>query len=225
MEKTKKQKILNVLKTSLLTLLVCSSSLLINIKAEEPTATISIPISCVGENTDETFTYKIVPNENNKAHYKIESDTLQLKNGAKGAFEVEVNRVGNYLFTIEQSKGSDSSTTYDTSSYLVNVDVYWEDEAETTLTGVVVAYKNDSETKSEIEFKNVKTVKKEESKPASTPSSTATPNNPTNAKRTGVTDSTGMWLKLGASATVALAVLIYIKKRSDRKDEETHENK
>lgn len=216
-----KRKLLNILKSSLLTLLVCSSAMLINAKAEEPTATISIPISCVGENTDETFTYKIVPNENNKAHYTIANDTLQLKNGAKGAFEVEVNRVGNYLFTIEQSKGSDSSTTYDTSSYLVNVDVYWEDEAETTLTGVVVAYKNDSETKSEIEFKNIKTVKKEESKPASTP----TPANPTNAKRTGVTDSTGMWLKLGASATVALAVLIYIKKRSDRKETETHENK
>lgn len=215
-----KRKLLNILKSSLLTLLVCSSAMLINAKAEEPTATISIPISCVGENTDETFTYKIVPNENNKAHYKIENDTLQLKNGAKGAFEVEVNQVGNYLFTIEQSKGSDSSTTYDTSSYLVNVDVYWEDEAETQLTGVAVAYKNDSETKSEIEFKNIKTVKKEESKPVSTP----TPANPTNAKRTGVTDSTGMWLKLGATASAALLVLVYLKKKQDRK-EETHENK
>lgn len=191
------------------------------LKADEKSASVIIPITCVGENTDESFKFNIEPNKDNTNHFKIKQESLTLKNSEKGSFEIEVSKVGNYFFTITEEKGSDKDTAYSSDKYTANVDVIFEDNE---LKAVVVVYKNDDKTKvSELVFTNVK---KKEDKKDPTPSTPETPKEEsknetkTDVKNTSAKDDTPLWIGVTAVSLMGVfAIFVILKKeRKDEKD-------
>ena len=123
------------------------------VKAEEKKVTVKIPVSCTGENTDESFVYLL---EGGQSEYeKVTDESLTLKDGEKSFFVIDYTYPGTYHYTIQQKKGTDNATTYDSTVY--NVDVYvTENESGVMATEPVIYEEGSTEKKAEASFVNSK---------------------------------------------------------------------
>lgn len=121
-----------------------------------PTSTVLIPVTCTAEGTTEEFTYTIT-SEYSTGHDFVESDTIKLSNGKSGSFVINYDLPSTYSYTIEQTKGSDKDTTYDTTVY--DVDVYVTEDEQGVLHASPIVYKDGKKEKVDsVAFTN--TVKK-----------------------------------------------------------------
>lgn len=138
---------------SLLTILCAAMTAAGEVKAEEKKVTAKIPVSCTGENTDESFVYLL---EGGHSEYeKVAEENLTLKDGEKGFFVIDYTYPGTYHYTIQQKKGTDNATTYDGTVY--NVDVYvTENESGVMSAEPVIYVKGSAEKKAEASFVNSK---------------------------------------------------------------------
>lgn len=117
-------------------LLILTILLSASVSAAEKSAGIRIPVSCTGENSSETFQYQILPETTQ--FQTLESDTLFLKNGETGTFEIMYQEPGTYHYLVQQLKGKHSETTYDETVY--SVDVYVTEKVDGTMTAEAIAY-------------------------------------------------------------------------------------
>lgn len=124
---------------------------------DEPvkSVTAKIPVYCEESKSEETFTFKLEGELSEFA--KIENEELKLKSGEKGYFEITFTYPGNYLYSAAQIAGSDSKTTYDNTTY--QIDVYVTEAEDGTLSATPVLYKKGSDAKvAELNFKNIKEI-------------------------------------------------------------------
>ena len=81
---------------------------------------IQIPVSCVAEETQETY-YFYLYGEDSEAE-NIEVAELYLKNGERGVLKISYREPGTYHYIVRQKTGVDDKVIYDDTIY--NVDVY-----------------------------------------------------------------------------------------------------
>ena len=129
------------------------------VKAEEKKVTAKIPVSCTGENTDESFVCIL---EGSHTEYEnIASESLTLKDGEKDFFVIDYTYPGTYHYMIQQKKGTDSDTTYDDTVY--NVDIYvTEDDSGAMFADPVIYMEGSTEKKAEAVFANKKKLPEKE---------------------------------------------------------------
>lgn len=123
--------------------------------AAEPTVEVKIPVSCTGKNTNESFSYHL--NAETKEFQKMAVDYLSMKNGETNSFSVLYTYPGTYHYTVTQSKGTDSKTTYDETVYTVDVYVT-EDENGKMSAEPIIYLKGSNEKKQSASFTNTKEV-------------------------------------------------------------------
>lgn len=125
-------------------------------EVSEQTVQAYIPVTCVGENTTESFVYHL--KADSTQYQTFASDTLSLKDGEDGTFVVTYTSQGVYSYSVYQDVGSDENTVYDDISYQVFVYVSMDEKGK--LIADTVAYANSSDEKAmSLDFKNVKTEK------------------------------------------------------------------
>lgn len=121
------------------------------VSAAEKSVSVQIPVSCIGKNSSETFQYQILSEASQSQ--MLESDTLSLKDGETGSFQITCLEPGTYHYSVNQIKGTDSSISYDETVY--SVDVYVTEKEDGTMAAETIAYsKPDSEKKDCLTFIN-----------------------------------------------------------------------
>ena len=143
----KKRKLYHAFVSLIAALLLSASPVL----AAEKSVTVSIPVSCVGTKTTESFQYKL--RQASDEHQAVVSDVLRLSDGMTRNFEISFDSSGTYHYTIQQEAGSDKQTSYDSTLY--EVDVYVTDAMQPELVAYISGM---SEKKMDIKFVNVKKV-------------------------------------------------------------------
>lgn len=119
----------------------------------EKEITAKIPVAVEKVESDEAYTFKITGGESE--YELIKEDTISLKSGEKGFFEISFDYPGTYSYTVSQVAGTDDKTTYDNTTY--NVDIYVTESEDGALFAQPVCYVDGSdEKKAELTFKNVK---------------------------------------------------------------------
>lgn len=192
----------------LIILVIFLNIFLFNVFAEEKKTEISIPVSCIGENTNEVFEFNLEAKDIS-SNFKIVKNKLNLANRQEDSFVLEFYQVGDYSFTIKQVKGSDNQTAYDETIYIADVHVFLEDE---DLFGVLVLHKENSNDKTDtILFKNTKVI-------PTAPKNENTNNTPNNSKNTGVVDDTYIWTSIIIISVLACFVILYFKKGVKNED-------
>ena len=125
-------------------------------EVSEQTVQAYIPVTCVGENTTESFVYHL--KADSTQYQTFTSNTLSLKDGENGTFVVTYTGQGVYSYSVYQDVGSDENTVYDDIFYQVFVYVSMDENGK--LIADTVAYANSSDKKAmSLDFKNVKTEK------------------------------------------------------------------
>ncbi len=189
----------------LLFLILCFGMLWIcysDAEAAEAPVTASIPVKCTGGNPLETFTVvmEMETNENQNPDRLI----LRLKADEEGAFTIHYTYPGTYHYTISQTKGTESGTTYDDTVYRVDMYVT-EDENGTMYAEPVVYEKGSDEKKAELVFKN--TGESSGSKNSSSKSGTSSGSKSAGNVQTGDTSAFALYARLAAGAAVTLLLL------------------
>lgn len=124
---------------------------------DEKSVTVEIPVSCNRSGSDETFTYSLETDDpdhpENAQYIAVDKETLSLKDGGSGTFNIMIMYPGTYPFKVSQTKGSTSNMTYDDSVY--NVTLYVTEDDNGKMSAEPVIYKKGSKTKvDKIEFIN-----------------------------------------------------------------------
>lgn len=112
-----------------------------------------IPVSCIGKNTNEAF--NVILKMESEEFQKADTTVISLKNGETGAFTIHYTCPGTYQYQVYQEKGTDKSTTYDSTVYTVDVYVT-EDENGVMHTEPVIYEKGKDEKCADAHFENVK---------------------------------------------------------------------
>lgn len=127
-------------------------------EAEEHSVTAKIPVSCVLENSEEKISYVLTTEESGEKQ-SILKGNLVLSDKESGYFEVKFLCPDTYHYQVEQSKGSDSKTTYDSTTY--NVDVYVTENEDGVMAAEPVVFKSSDDLKCEdCKFENKKEIPK-----------------------------------------------------------------
>lgn len=121
------------------------------VSAAEKSVSVQIPVSCIGKNSSETFQYQILPETTE--FQDMESDSLSLKDGETGEFQISYQVPGTYHYSVRQLKGNHSRTAYDETVY--SVDVYITEKEDGTMAAEAIAYrKPEAEKKDCLSFVN-----------------------------------------------------------------------
>ena len=125
--------------------------LVVSVKAEEKSVTVKIPVTCTGTNTTERFTVEL---EGGDSEYEqVQEKTLELSDGEEKQFVVTCHYPGTYHYTVRQKAGTDEKTTYDDTTY--QVDVYVTENEQGALGVTPVAYvKGQTEKLEKLSYQN-----------------------------------------------------------------------
>lgn len=165
--------------------------------ADTEPVTAKIPVSCVGKNTGEEFSY-ILSAEDDSGTQHIGTDHISLSDGETGSFTVTFSYPDTYRFKVWQEAGSDQETIYDDTFY--HVDVYVTENGDGRLFAEPVIYKRTDASKSEdCKFLNEKV------SPSSQPAGTAGSGNVKTGDDTDLELFTG--LLLASFMTLGIGVI------------------
>ena len=182
----------------------------LNVRAadtNEKAVTAKIPVLCEEVKSDETYTYKIDGEVSEFA--KVSEETISLKSGEKGYFEISFNYPGTYSYTVSQIAGTDEKTTYDAATY--NVDVYVTETDDGVLFAQPILYKSGSdEKKAELNFKNIRQVE--------TPDNGSAGIDKTGKVNTGDSANLPMWGAIIAVCAVVLILSIALKNKKEKRE-------
>lgn len=124
-----------------------------------------IPVSCVTENVDGSFTYSI--SGDGSEYASVLKDTLTLKNGDTGYFETEISYPGTYHYEITQDSCPYEYVKADDSKY--EADVYVTEDESGKMEADTVVYKSGSNEKVDsCKFSNISNSKEDNKNPAQT---------------------------------------------------------
>lgn len=179
--------------------------------AESDTASVSIPVSCTGKNTTETFTFWLKAESTD--NQIIQNDSLSLKDGEEGKFVIRYTEPGTYHYTISQDKGTDAKTTYDDTVYAV--DVYVMNDEQGVMTAEPVVYiKGSSGKKDKVSFVNQKKeAPPEKEDPSSDSQKKPESNGPVSSIQTGDSNLSYLYAGLCAISGFLLLAMVMLKKR------------
>lgn len=139
------------MRKKIIVLLMLTLLLSFPVSAAEKRISVQIPVSCSAKNSSETFQYQILPETTQ--FQDLESDTLSLKDGETGEFQISYQVPGTYHYTVRQLKGDRPRTAYDETVY--SVDVYVTEKEDGTMAAEAITYrKPEAEKKDCLSFVN-----------------------------------------------------------------------
>ena len=134
MKKNKKKQQMAVCLSVVFLCMMYLTALVIPVKAEEKSVTVKIPVTCTGTNTTERFTIEL---EGGDSEYEqVQEKTLELSDGEEKQFVITYHYPGTYHYTVHQKAGTDEKTTYDDTTYQVDVYVTENEQGELGITPV-----------------------------------------------------------------------------------------
>ena len=184
-------------------ILTCLAAMLmlfstIPVCAAEKTVEAKIPVSSIGKNTKESFSYHL--KAETSEFQTLATDSLSLRDGETGSFSVLYTYPGTYHYTISQEKGTDKKTAYDETVY--KVDVYVMEDEDGKMSAEPVIYLNGSnEKKQSASFINVKKL-----------DTNKTPGN----VKTGDTSNTAFWIAASGLSAMLIGIMILRRKKEDK---------
>lgn len=183
------------------------SMLRIPVKAEEKSVTVKIPVSCIGTNTTERFTYEL---EGGDSEYEqVEAKQLTLSDGEEGSFSITYNYPGTYQYTVHQEAGNDEETTYDDTVYQIDVYVTENDAGELGITPVAYV-EGETEKREILSYHNSKELQPEEPTKPEEPakgSVSVTEERIAEEPKTGDEGRLFIWMAVSAAAFGTLVIL------------------